>query len=102
MLRIVAQHADIWNVMANTVEEFKHKNAVLLEHCQTIGRDPESIVRSKIFMIQPENPKQALAEIQSYIEAGLQHVVLNSQSYQEESLPRVVEELILPLRNVKV
>jgi alkanesulfonate monooxygenase SsuD/methylene tetrahydromethanopterin reductase-like flavin-dependent oxidoreductase (luciferase family) len=45
-LRVVAQHADLWNRPMQTVEEFRHKNHVLNQHCAAIGRDPHEIVRS--------------------------------------------------------
>ena len=44
-LRIVAQHADIWNVFG-TPETVAHKDAILREHCATVGRDTASIERT--------------------------------------------------------
>ena len=44
-LRIVAQHADIWNVFG-TPEVLVHKDAVLREHCAEVGRDPAEIERT--------------------------------------------------------
>jgi alkanesulfonate monooxygenase SsuD/methylene tetrahydromethanopterin reductase-like flavin-dependent oxidoreductase (luciferase family) len=44
-LRIVAQHADIWNVFG-TPEEVAHKDEVLRAHCADVGRDPASIERT--------------------------------------------------------
>lgn len=44
-LRIVARHADLWQMwlaMAD-LELFRHKRAVLHEHCRAIGRDPATI-----------------------------------------------------------
>ena len=46
-LRIVAEHADVWNAIGRKpIEELAHKNRVLDEHCRAIGRDPASIRRS--------------------------------------------------------
>lgn len=46
-LKIVAEHANVWNAIGRkTVEEFRHKMNVLDEHCRTIGRDPREIRRS--------------------------------------------------------
>lgn len=42
-LRIVAEHADGWNVPFVTPEEFTRKRAVLAEHCAAAGRDPSEI-----------------------------------------------------------
>jgi F420-dependent oxidoreductase-like protein len=44
-LRIAAQYADYTN-FDSTPETFRRKSAVLAEHCRTIGRDFDSIVRS--------------------------------------------------------
>ena len=45
-LRIVAEHADEWNVTRVTVEEFAAKCRVLEAHCHTVGRDATAIRRS--------------------------------------------------------
>jgi alkanesulfonate monooxygenase SsuD/methylene tetrahydromethanopterin reductase-like flavin-dependent oxidoreductase (luciferase family) len=44
-LRIVAEHADMWNVFG-TPEVVAHKTEVLARHCEAIGRDPSTIERS--------------------------------------------------------
>ena len=44
-LRIVAEHADMWNVFG-TPEVLAHKDAVLRAHCADVGRDPASIERT--------------------------------------------------------
>ena len=38
-LRIVAEHADAWNVPFVTPEDFAHKREVLAQHCEAVGRD---------------------------------------------------------------
>ena len=45
LLRIVAQHADRWN-FGGSVDEFRHKIAVLERHCAAVGRDPAAIEKS--------------------------------------------------------
>jgi alkanesulfonate monooxygenase SsuD/methylene tetrahydromethanopterin reductase-like flavin-dependent oxidoreductase (luciferase family) len=44
-LRIVARHADIWQMWLaiDDIDLFVHKRAVLHEHCRAIGRDPATI-----------------------------------------------------------
>lgn len=44
-LRTVAKFADYWNVSAPP-DELARKNAILAEHCATVGRDPASITRT--------------------------------------------------------
>lgn len=47
-LRIVARHADIWQMWLakGDVEVFRHKDAVLGEHCRAVGRNPGAIERN--------------------------------------------------------
>ena len=44
-LRIVAQHADIWNVFG-TPEIVAHKDAILRQHCEAVGRPSSDIERT--------------------------------------------------------
>lgn len=45
-LRMVALHADGWNVGFPPLPALRHKCKVLEEHCQKVGRDPASIRKS--------------------------------------------------------
>src|SRR5215831_11420285 len=42
-LRIVAEHADVWNMAGGSVEMANHKVEVLRRHCDVVGRDPDEI-----------------------------------------------------------
>jgi len=48
-LRIVAEHADVWNTGLHEVETFRHKLDVLGRHCEAVGRDPATIRKSLTF-----------------------------------------------------
>ena len=45
-LRIVAEHADIWNTFYGDDDEYRHKLDVLAGHCADVGRDPADIRKS--------------------------------------------------------
>jgi alkanesulfonate monooxygenase SsuD/methylene tetrahydromethanopterin reductase-like flavin-dependent oxidoreductase (luciferase family) len=49
-LRAVAQHADWWNAMSRPLDVLQRKVAALEEHCEAVGRDPASIVRTITFV----------------------------------------------------
>jgi F420-dependent oxidoreductase-like protein len=52
MLRLIAKHADIWNVAAGTSNaEYRHKAAVLEQHCSAIGRNPATIERARQMIV---------------------------------------------------
>lgn len=44
-LRIVAEHADMWNAFGEP-DELAHKDEVLRRHCADVGRDPAAIERT--------------------------------------------------------
>src|SRR5205085_8318183 len=44
-LKLVAKHADANNV-GGGIERVRQKEAVLLRHCETVGRDPSEIERT--------------------------------------------------------
>ncbi|MEO6578871.1 MAG: LLM class flavin-dependent oxidoreductase [Candidatus Limnocylindria bacterium] len=44
-LRTVAKYADMWNAMGS-VEKLRHKDSVLREHCEAVGRDSAEILRT--------------------------------------------------------
>jgi F420-dependent oxidoreductase-like protein len=43
LLRVVAEHADIWNCPNNVATELEHKLEVLRRHCDAVGRNPGDI-----------------------------------------------------------
>jgi F420-dependent oxidoreductase-like protein len=45
-LRMAAQYADGWNVPFIAPDQFAHKNQVLNEHCERVGRNPSDITRA--------------------------------------------------------
>ncbi len=68
-LRITAQYADAWNGFGG-VDNWKHKNAVLDDWCQKLGRDPRAIERTASIGTEDLRNLDALAD------AGCQHVIL--------------------------
>ena len=60
-LKLVAQHADACNV-GDDPATVKQKLAVLKQHCETVGRDYESIHRTSSTLCLPaDSDEQALA-----------------------------------------
>jgi probable F420-dependent oxidoreductase len=69
VLRLVAEHAQMWNG-GGSPEEFAAKSAVLDDWCRRVGRDPRAIERTA--NVGRTSPKVA----EEWLKAGLQHFVL--------------------------
>ena len=78
-LRVVAEHADIWNCPATAAEDFSRRSAILDEHCAAVGRDPAEIVRSVQFIVARDDPARVRERILSFVAAGATHLVLAAQ-----------------------
>lgn len=75
-LRVVAEHANIWNFSGPDVATFQHKHAVLREHCATIGRDPAEIEISVQTRVDYDDLTGSVAALRPLIEAGATHLIL--------------------------
>jgi len=97
-LRVVAEHADIWNHTAGDIDDLRHLLGVLHRHCAAIGRDPAQITVS----VQPRVVSDLDAvrdEVADWIAAGAGHVVLIlGRDMGPAILPDLVERVIRPLR----
>jgi probable F420-dependent oxidoreductase len=68
MLRLAAEHADMWNTMA---WKFAEGNKVLDDWCARVGRDPAAIERT-CFITQLSGQEQ----VDDLVAAGAQHIIL--------------------------
>lgn len=71
MLRLVAEHADMWNA-SGPPETAAHLNRVLDGWCGRVGRDPAAIERTAV--VFPEN----LPRWHEYVAAGFRHLIVGS------------------------
>ena len=100
-LRLVAEHADIWNCPSRgDVDEYRRKSAVLDEHCRAIGRDPVEIDR-QVQVLVPSDPAEAPAtteHIKALIDAGATQIILVPLPPWPESVAaRLAENILAPL-----
>lgn len=98
-LRVVAEHADRWNVPGPphmTLDTIRERAAVLDAHCAAIGRDPGEIVRSVQYIPPVDDFPTARATVRELIDAGMTHLVLNIRA--TAGLARTVtDEIIRPV-----
>ena len=69
-LRLVAEHADMWNTFG-APDHFKAKSAILDDWCARTGRDPAEIERTVAF-----NSTDELDRVDEYLDAGATHMIL--------------------------
>jgi F420-dependent oxidoreductase-like protein len=99
-LRVVARYADIWNFGGGDVDEFRHKSRVLDDHCAAIGRDPAGVERSVQLAVDAADIAATRPAAQSYIEAGVTHILLMLRPpYPERIVQVLAEEIIEPLKH---
>ena len=97
-LRVVAEHADVWNVPGADFDDAVRRSAVLDRCCAEIGRDPASIVRSIHLPVAYDRPAVTRDAIRAAVDAGFGHVVLGLRPPYPEGLARwVADELIAPV-----
>jgi probable F420-dependent oxidoreductase len=70
-LRLVAQHADAWNVVLSSPDEFRAKNERLTSWCERLGRDPRTVERSVLI-----NDPCAYGRATEFVGAGAEHVIV--------------------------
>lgn len=73
-LRLVAQYADACNLMGDP-KEVGHKLAVLRRHCDDVGRDYDSIQRTRLATALSAD--WVAGEVPGLLEAGLEHLIFN-------------------------
>jgi alkanesulfonate monooxygenase SsuD/methylene tetrahydromethanopterin reductase-like flavin-dependent oxidoreductase (luciferase family) len=100
MLRVVAEHADIWNYPGPPDAEFRRRDAVLVAHCEAVGRDPGTITRSMQTIVRASEPDAAAttrATLLDMIEAGVEHIVL-AAVLGGRPLEWLIDEIVEPVR----
>ena len=94
-LRVVAEHADVWNFPGGDVEAAVARGAVLDRICAEIGRDPASITRSIPLPVSYDHPDSTRDTIARFLDAGFRHIALSLPApYPTNVAHWVTDELI--------
>jgi F420-dependent oxidoreductase-like protein len=96
-LRVVAEHADVWNVIGS-VEEVVRKASLLDQHCADVGRDPAEIKRSVQPRLNPADPAAMVDLLHAYIEAGFtENIVYVPPGDDPVRAAEIAAERVLPV-----
>ncbi|MEV0350199.1 LLM class flavin-dependent oxidoreductase [Nonomuraea sp. NPDC050680] len=94
-LRVVAEHADLWNIPGGDIDDVVSRSALLDRYCAEIGRDPASITRSIHLPVSYDQPGTTRGAIGEAIDAGFRHIVLGlSAPYPADVARWVADQLI--------
>jgi alkanesulfonate monooxygenase SsuD/methylene tetrahydromethanopterin reductase-like flavin-dependent oxidoreductase (luciferase family) len=94
-LRVVAEHADMWNYPGSDIEDAVRRGALLDRCCAEIGRDPASIRRSLVLPVSYDHPGRTRDSIAEAIDAGFRDIVLSlAAPFPDDVAQWVASELI--------
>jgi len=84
-LRIVAEHAHIWNGFGDP-QEAGRKSGILDDWCEKVGRDPKGIERS--ILMRPDR----IGDLDAYVENGITHLLvgLSGPDYDLSLLQKLI------------
>ncbi len=95
-LRVVAEHADVWNIPGGDIDDAVRRGALLDRFCAEIGRDPASVTRSIVLPLSYDQPSTTRDAVGQAIAAGFQHIVLGMPAPYPTNVARwVAEEIII-------
>lgn len=96
LLRVVAEHADLWNIPGSgDIADVLGRSVLLDRYCAEIGRDPATIVRSIHLPVDYDRPAGTRDQIRAALDAGFGHIVLGLPApYPSGAAEWVADELI--------
>lgn len=122
-LRVVAKHADRWDLSGASVETYAHKLEVLRRHCEAVGRPFDTIVKGlstegialassqaeaqHIADASPYNsgkaivgtPEQVAAQLQRYVDLGVRYIVVRLLDFPRTEGIELFAREVMPLVN---
>ncbi len=95
VLRVAAEHADVWNIPGGDIADAAERSALLDRYCTEIGRDPAAIIRSIHLGVSYDQPEVTRDAIRQALDAGFRHVTLGLPAPYPANVARwVASELI--------
>jgi len=93
-LRLVARHADVWNIAGGDDQAVKDVIGKFEDACGAVGRDPSEVRRSLQFFWDGKNRDEVLEQSGKYLEMGItEQVVYMRGDNPDRSAARLAEML---------
>jgi alkanesulfonate monooxygenase SsuD/methylene tetrahydromethanopterin reductase-like flavin-dependent oxidoreductase (luciferase family) len=122
-LRVVAKHADWWNIPGGTHDNYAHKLDVLRRHCAAVGRDYDEIVKTwsaeavavagteaeaeRIAAASPYNensiigtPTQVAEQLQAFVDLGVEHLIVRLLDFPNTQGIEMFAQEVMPRLSV--
>ncbi|WP_326943135.1 LLM class flavin-dependent oxidoreductase [Amycolatopsis sp. NBC_01307] len=97
-LRVVAEHADVWNIPGGDLADVVSRSALLDRYCGEVGRDPAAITRSIHLPVSYDEPGTTRDAIREARDAGFGHFVLSVASPYPDGVAKwLADEVIRPV-----
>lgn len=100
-LRLVAEHADIWNYPSRgDVEDYRRKSRILAEHCQAVGRDPHEIDHQVQMLASTDSAdaRETREHIKALADASATQIILTPRPpWPDKTASRLADQIIAPL-----
>jgi alkanesulfonate monooxygenase SsuD/methylene tetrahydromethanopterin reductase-like flavin-dependent oxidoreductase (luciferase family) len=95
VLRVAAEHANVWNIAGVDVADAAQRSALLDRYCTEAGRDPATLTRSIHLPVSFDEPGTTRDAIGEALDAGFRHVTLGVPApYPAGAARWVADELI--------
>jgi alkanesulfonate monooxygenase SsuD/methylene tetrahydromethanopterin reductase-like flavin-dependent oxidoreductase (luciferase family) len=98
-LRVVAQHADVWNLAGGDVDEGVRLSGVLDGHCAAVGRDPAEIRRS-VQLFFSGDAETLLTDAERFANNGFRELIVGVMGRSAEPQATAVAEVLTRLRSL--
>jgi alkanesulfonate monooxygenase SsuD/methylene tetrahydromethanopterin reductase-like flavin-dependent oxidoreductase (luciferase family) len=96
-MRVIAEHADRWNMPGGSIDDAIARSAALDRLCAEIGRDPAEITRSIVLPASYDRPADTRDAIRAALDGGFSHIVLSlAAPYPAEAARWVADTFIAP------
>jgi F420-dependent oxidoreductase-like protein len=100
-LRLVARHADVWNIAGGDPARVKELTPMLDEACDAVGRNPSEIRRSIQFGWDGVDGGQLLDLCAQYLELGVTEQVIYLRGAQPVALAEKIADALPDLRKLE-
>jgi alkanesulfonate monooxygenase SsuD/methylene tetrahydromethanopterin reductase-like flavin-dependent oxidoreductase (luciferase family) len=118
-LRVVAKYADWWNIPGGSYDNYAHKLDVLRQHCQTVGRDYDEIVKTwsaeaialaeteaearRLAAASPYNnhpiigtPAQVAEQLQAFVDLGVTYLIVRLIDFPDTAGIELFAQEVMP------